>query len=194
MSPRWHRAAIACAGIGLLFLTGCGLQERQENEERSAGYGRQIEEDLPSLVRAAGWDSIGALREESCNDSPVREHASSTTRWFATAGRRDISQDEAQSVLESVREHAESTGWNSKESTGGPQLLYTASQDDLTLVVRHSTSSGPGLLGVEIATPCLEMPEGHTMSRSELDPMYGSPDSLYPNDDRSKFTNGKAKP
>lgn len=169
--------------------------QADEAEQISAAQGSKIEEVMPGVVRAAGWESIGMLREESCNDSPEPERAAEVTRWFAAAGRRGVSQDEAQSVVDAVREYAESTGWTSKESTGGPQLIYSASQDQLTLVVRHSTGSGDaGPLGVEISTPCLEMPEEHTMSRSELDPMYGSPDSMYPNDDRSKFTNGEPKP
>ncbi|WP_277245037.1 hypothetical protein [Micrococcus terreus] len=32
------------------------------------------------------------------------------------------------------------------------------------------------------------------MTRSEYDPMYGSNDPLYPNDDRSQFTDGRPKP
>lgn len=163
-------------------------------EQVSAERGSTIEEVMPGMIRAAGWESIGILREQSCNDSPDAETASSVTRWFAAAGRRDAGQDEARSVVDAVREHAESTGWASNESTGGPEILYAASQKDLTLVVRYSTDSGSGPLGVEISTPCLDMPDGHTMLRSELDPMYGSPSSLYPHDDRSQFTNGEPKP
>ncbi len=163
-------------------------------EQVSAERGSAIEEAMPGLVRAAGWDSIGVLREESCNDSPDTATASSETRWFAAAGRRDADADEADAVVAAVREHAESTGWSGKDSTGGPEILYAASQGDLTLVVRHSGGSGTRPLGVEISTPCQAMPEGHAMLRSELDPMYGSPSSLYPRDDRSQFTNGEPKP
>jgi hypothetical protein len=168
--------------------------QQQDAEQASAARGAQVERAMPGLVRAAGWDSLGPLREESCNDSPHPEKASSATRWFSSAGRPDVSEGEARSITEAVREYAESTGWTGRESTGGPRLLYAAGQDDLTLVVRHATGSGAGPLSVEISTPCLDMPEGHTMTRSGLDSMYGSPDPMYPNDDRSKFTNGTPKP
>lgn len=162
-------------------------------ERTSTARGALIEELMPGLVRAAGWDTLSNLRERSCTDSPDPERAAASTRWFASSGRGDVTRAEAESVMEAVREHAESTGWTPHESTGGPRLLYAASQDDLTLVVRYATTADEGPLSVEISTPCLDMPSGHTMTRSELDPRYGSSDPMYPNDDRSEFTNEQVK-
>ncbi|MGO1885800.1 MAG: hypothetical protein ACTH3G_10630 [Citricoccus sp.] len=195
MSPRWHRAAMACAGIGLLFLTGCGLQERQENEERSAGYGRQIEEELPTLVRAAGWDSIGAFAENSCLGYAAPEKASRETHWTAASGRVGVSEADAGQMAEQVQRAAEEAGWTSKEGNGPHgDRLYGASKGDITLNVIYRSGAGEPALSLSLNSPCLEMPAGHVMTRSGLDPMYGSSDPLYPEDDRSKFTNGKAKP
>ena len=62
------------------------------------------------------------------------------------------------------------------------------------LNLTYRTTAGRPRIRLEVTTSCLDMPEGNTMTRSEYDPMYGSNDPLYPNDDRSQFTDGRPKP
>ena len=163
-------------------------------QQRSAAAGATIEQDLPQLVRTVGWDSVGRLREQSCLGDPSPDAAPRQTSWVGSAS-RDSSAEEARGQAAQIAQVAESIGWTPQEGSGGQgDRLYGAQKDDLTLVVRHRTGGGHDALSVEIHSPCMDMPEGHTMSRSEYDPMYGSNDPLYPNDDRSKFTNGKPKP
>ena len=170
-------------------------EEPVENaQQRSAEAGRVIEQDLIAVVRAAGWDSVGQLREQSCLGDADPKDAARQTKWLGTAA-RESSQDQARRQAEEVARTAESLGWTPSEGHGAQgDRLYGAEKDELTLVVRHRTGGGHNTLSMAIHSPCLDMPEGHTMTRSEYDPMYGSHDPLYPNDDSSKFTNGQPKP
>ncbi|MFC7401207.1 hypothetical protein [Citricoccus sp. GCM10030269] len=192
-----HTAAVAIA-VAALTLGGCMNPESDDQpdaEARSAEYGRTIEQELPPLVRAAGWDSIGTLTEKSCLGTADPEEASRNTRWTGSSGASGLSQSEAEEIADDVRSTAEENGWDPKEGKGPHgDRVYGASKGDLTLTVTYHTGAGRPELTLSLDSPCLDMPSGHTMSRSELDPMYGSSDPLYPNDDRSKFTNGKAKP
>lgn len=187
-----HRIAAVGAVVGILLLSGCG--QPRENQELSGTHGRTIEQDLIPVVRAAGWDSVGQLREQSCLGDADPQDAARQTKWLGTAA-RESSQDQARRQAEEVARTAESLGWTPSEGHGAQgDRLYGAEKDELTLVVRHRTGGGHNTLSVAIHSPCLDMPEGHTMTRSEYDPMYGSHDPLYPNDDSSKFTNGQPKP
>lgn len=164
-------------------------------EQRSADHGRTVESELPDLVRAAGWGSIGRLSERSCLGYADPEKASRETRWTGSAGRSGVAEAEAQDIAQQVRHAAEEAGWASKDGAGPHgERLYGAAKGELTLSLTYQAGAGRPELILRVDSPCLEMPEGHTMSRSELDPMYGSSDPMYPNDDRSKFTNGEAKP
>ncbi|NUL46039.1 hypothetical protein F7P69_12670 [Cellulosimicrobium funkei] len=183
--------------IGFLMsavLTGCTHSEA-EAEARSAEQGRTIHAEIPDLVRAAGWDSIGQLTEKSCLGTADPEEAARETKWIGSSSASDVPQSEAMAIAEGVARDAEQSGWTPQEGTGPHgDRLYGATKEDLTLVVTHQTGGGRSSLSLAIHSPCLEMPAGHVMTRSELDPMYGSSDPLYPNDDRSKFTNGEPKP
>jgi hypothetical protein len=169
----------------------------QEVEARSAAQGRALEAEMPALVHAAGWDSIGRLAENSCLGTPDPEQASRRTHWTGLAGRAGVDREKAEDIAGNIQSAAEERGWEPLErgnTAPNAQSLYAAAKGDLTLSVTYSSGTGRPRLSLNVSTPCLDMPEGHTMARSELDPMYGSPDPMYPNDDRSKFTNGTPKP
>lgn len=167
-----------------------------DSEARSAAQGRALEQEMPSLVRAAGWETIGQLNENSCLGTPDPEQAPRKTHWTGASGRSGVPRDEAEHTAELIRATAEQQGWERVQRGAAPNTenLYAAEKGDLTLNVTYSSGTGRPGLSLRLSTPCLDMPAGHTMSRSELDPMYGSSDPLYPNDDRSKFTNGEPKP
>ncbi|QCU77368.1 hypothetical protein E7744_03410 [Citricoccus sp. SGAir0253] len=164
-------------------------------ETQSRTSGQLMEAEMPALVRAAGWDSIGTLTETSCLGIADPEEASRETRWTASSGATGVSEDEAGHVAEQVRRAAEESGWTSKDGAGAHgDRLYGASKGDLTLALTYRTGAGASELTLALDSPCLQMPAGHTMTRSELDPMYGSSDPRYPHDDRSRFTNGTPRP
>lgn len=164
-------------------------------EARSADFGQAMEAEMPGLVQAAGWDSIGALAEQSCLGHADPEQASRETRWTSSSGAVGVSEAEAEDIAAEIRRTAEAGGWVSADGAGPHgDRLYGASKDEITLNVTYRTGAGEPELTLSLDSPCLEMPAGHTMARSELDPMYGSSDPMYPNDDRSKFTNGEPKP
>ncbi|MFB9071901.1 hypothetical protein ACFFIO_12755 [Citricoccus parietis] len=168
-----------------------------DSETRSAEQGRAMEAEIPDLVRAAGWDSVGQLAENSCLGDPDPEQASRETHWTGASGRVGVSREDAESAAERIQDAAERRGWEHlKRGNTAPnsENLYAAAKGDLTLNVTYTSGTGRPGLSLQLSTECLEMPAGHTMIRSVLDPMYGSADPLYPNDDRSKFTNGEPKP
>ncbi|MGM7671053.1 hypothetical protein [Microbacterium sp. A93] len=191
-----HAAAAVVLSAAALTLGGCmNPTSTGDPEQQSAEYGRLMEAEAPGLARAAGWDSLGSLTEKSCLGTADPAEASRETRWTAVTGEFGTSETEAGRVAEQVRQAAEDTGWTSKEGSGAHgDRLYGAVKGDLNLTVTYRTGAGEAELSLRLDSPCLEMPEGHTMARSELDPMYGSSDPLYPNDDRSKFTNGEPQP
>ncbi|VXB76502.1 hypothetical protein [Citricoccus sp. K5] len=199
--PRRHllnRTTISITALTVaLSLGGCmnsGSDGTPDAEERSAAQGRQIEEDLPLLVEAAGWQGIGALAEKSCLGDPEPAAASRETKWIGSAS-RDLDGADPSELAASIARQAEDLGWTPQEGNGPHgDRIYGAVKNELTLVVNHTTSGGADAVALSIHSPCLEMPEGHTMTRSELDPMYGSGDELYPGEDSSKFTNGEPKP
>lgn len=164
-------------------------------ETLSAQQGERVEQIMPGLVRAAGWDAVGQLSEVTCSGSPVPEEASRSTRWSAVAGRSNGDQQEANGIAAAVQGHAEDTGWSTQQvSSANDGRVYQAVKDDMGLNLTYRTTAGRPRIRLEVTTSCLDMPEGHTMTRSEYDPMYGSNDPLYPHDDRSQFTNGRPKP
>lgn len=129
-------------------------EEPAENaQRRSAEAGTVIEHDLPSLVRAAGWDSVGQLREQSCLGDTDPKDAARQTKWLGTAA-RESSEDQARRQAEEVARTAESLGWTPSESHGAQgDQLYGAEKDDLPLVVRHRTGGGHSTLSVAIHSP-----------------------------------------
>ncbi|NUL46042.1 hypothetical protein F7P69_12685 [Cellulosimicrobium funkei] len=168
-----------------------------ENVEATAQHGDQVVAEIPGLARAFGQDAVPQLREVSCTSSPDPEMASRNTRWRAATGATVSSDQEARELADAVRKHAESKGWVTQRSDAShPSLerLYMATLDDLTLTINANNRGGSPEVTLAVVSPCLEKPDGHTMTRSEFDSMYGSSDPLYPNDDRSKFTNGEPKP
>lgn len=196
--PRFAAVGVlTLAQAAVLTLGGCAGSPgaNGDPEARSAELGHAIESEMPALVRASGWDSLGELRETSCLGYADPEMASRETKWIGRSGTVGISESDAESLTAEIRETAEAGGWTPKEGRG-PQgnRLYGATKGDLILIVTYQSGTGRPEFTLSVHSPCLEMPEGHTMSRSELDPMYGSADPRYPNDDRSKFTNGKPKP
>lgn len=76
-------------------------------ETLSAQQGERMEQIMPGLVRAAGWDAVGQLSEVTCSGSPVPEEASRSTRWSAVAGRSNGDQQEANGIAAAVQGHAE---------------------------------------------------------------------------------------
>lgn len=164
-------------------------------ETLSTQQGERMEQIMPGLVRAAGWDAVGQLSEVTCSGSPVPEEASRSTRWSAVAGRSNGDQQEANGIAAAVQGQAEDTGWSTQQvSSANDGRVYQAVKDDMGLNLTYRTTAGRPRIRLEVTTSCLDMPEGNTMTRSEYDPMYGSNDPLYPNDDRSQFTDGRPKP
>lgn len=171
--------------------------QQDDNVAATAQHGEQIAAAIPGLARAFGQDSVGTLSETSCTSSPDPETASRNTRWTASTATTVPTQRQAQDLAGAVRVHAEAQGWQTQDREAahpGLDRLYTAVRDDLTLVMDADGSGGDYEIQLSVTSPCLEKPAGHTMTRSEWDPMYGSSDPLYPNDDRSEFTNGSPKP
>jgi len=165
-----------------------------EAERRSAAHGALIEQDLPALLRAGGWETISTLRETSCLGDPDPAVAASRTKWLGS-GSADLPAAEARQRAERVGARARELGWTPQEGSGPHgDRLFGATKEELTLVVSYETGGGHRTLTVAVHSPCLEMPEGHTMTRSGLDALYGSADPLYPDEDRSAFTNGSPKP
>lgn len=194
-----HTAVLALVAT-TLAVGGCmnpDADTASDTEARSAAQGKALEAEMPDLVRAAGWDTIGQLAENSCLGMPDPEQASRQTHWTGAAQRVGMSRDEALATAGDIQATAEQRGWQTRDrgnTAPNTETLYAAAKDDLTLSVVYSSGTGRPGLALRLSTGCLDMPDGHTMSRSELDPMYGSADPMYPKDDRSKFTNGKAKP
>ncbi|MDI3331236.1 MAG: hypothetical protein QJR09_10975 [Micrococcus sp.] len=171
--------------------------QQDDNVAATAQHGEQISAAVPGLVRAFGQDSVGTLSETSCTSSPDPETASRNTRWEASTATSVPTQQEARALADAVRQHAEAQGWQTQDREAAhPSLerLYSAVREDLTLVMDADDGGEDVQVRLSVTSPCLEKPAGHTMARSELDPMYGSPDPMYPNDDRSKFTNGTPRP
>lgn len=188
----------AIAALTALTLGGCmnpQSNDEADNPARSAAHGELIEAELPAAVRNAGWDHIGSLMETSCTSDPDPATASRRTMWEGGARELDVSEDSARLIARKVKDYAESHGWTPADGSGPDgHRLYGATKEDVALQVTFRETGTRTALSIVMSSPCLEMPEGHTMARSELDPMYGSPDPMYPNDDRAKFTNGSPKP
>jgi hypothetical protein len=188
----------ALAALAAVTLGGCmNPQSTDEagNPSRSAAHGRLIEAELPAAVRQAGWDHIGSLMETSCTSDPEPETASRRTMWEGGARELDVDADSARQVAQQVKDYADSHGWTATDDQDpNGHRLYGATKDEVALQVTFRETGTRTALSIVMSSPCLDMPAGHTMTRSEWDPMYGSPDPLYPNDDRSKFTNGTPKP
>ncbi|NUL49007.1 hypothetical protein F7P69_27950 [Cellulosimicrobium funkei] len=171
--------------------------QQQDNAEATARDGEQLVASIPGLVRAFGEESVSELSETSCTSSPDPETASRNTRWKGSTGTDAPSSQEGRERAQAVREYAEANGWTTEErGSAHPSIerLYTATREDLTLIVEQDGGVDEPVVSFTVVSPCLEKPSDHTMTRSEYDPMYGSSDPLYPNDDRSKFTNGEPKP
>ena len=171
--------------------------QKQDNAEATARHGEQLVASIPGLVRTFGEESVSELSETSCTSSPDPETASRNTRWKGSTGTDAPSSQEGRERAQAVREYAEANGWTTEErGSAHPSIerLYTATREDLTLIVEQDGGVDEPVVSFTVVSPCLEKPSDHTMTRSEYDPMYGSSDPLYPNDDRSKFTNGEPKP
>lgn len=172
-------ATAALVTLGALTLGGCMAPEPagpSGNEQRSAAHGRQIEQDLPPLVQAAGWDGLGELGEKSCLGDPDPAVASRETKWIGSASRSDVPEAQARELAARIARQAEEMGWSAQDGAGpSGDRVYGATKEDLTLVVSHRTGGGRSSMTVAIHSPCLEMPEGHTMVRSGLDPDHGAP-------------------
>ncbi|NUL46038.1 hypothetical protein F7P69_12665 [Cellulosimicrobium funkei] len=197
---RQRRRTLAVASVlmlGALALGGCVGSLQQDNVEATAQHGEQVVAEIPGLARAFGEESVSELSETSCTSSLDPDTAPRNTRWRGSVVVSVPTDRDARERAEAVREYAESNDWLTQDrgsSHPGVERLYTATQDELTLTINANARGDNPEISLTVVSPCLEKPAGHTMTRSELDPMYGSSDPLYPNDDRSKFTNGEPKP
>ncbi|NUL46040.1 hypothetical protein F7P69_12675 [Cellulosimicrobium funkei] len=200
MISRQRRRTLAVTSalmLGALAFGGCVGSQHQDNVEATAHQGQQMVDLMPGLVLTFGEQSVSLLSETSCTSSPDPETASRNTRWTGSVGFSASSAQEGRDRAQAVREYAESTGWTTEDRASvhpSGERLYSATRDDLTLVIEQDGGEDEPGVSFTVTSPCLEKPAGHTMTRSEFDSMYGSTDPLYPNDDRSKFTNGEPKP
>ncbi|GEM_PF-5459236 len=155
-------------------------------EQASRADGEYLERVFPDIARSMGADSVTRLRELTCKgETASGPTAARETSWVADAGVAVPDESVARQVAEHVRAQVEAQGWRTSEDPAevgdegafaGTRLLSAAHEDpDLVLTVLLD-EDGRGTLTVStvVRGTCREMPEGHRMVHSELDPQYGT--------------------
>ena len=125
---------------------------------------------------------IRYLREESCLAEERVENTEVETRWVGEISGQAAPPETPDTVLDGISAHLQGEGWELKEDVTDAYLDEIRSvnleKGDLFVSASHR-SDGPQGIEVFVSTGCWENPKGHRMLRSELDPEYGTPSSIY---------------
>ena len=148
-----------------------------------------LETTLQALVQERGEGSglrIERLHEESCLSRERNEHPETETRWSGTAEGEAPPPEQTHAALDRMALHLEEAGWELVEETTNPEdyngeiRSLTYQKDELAVTATYENQGASSKFWeVFISTPCQQNPEGHQLVRSELDPDYGTPSSIY---------------
>ena len=148
-----------------------------------------LETTLQALLEQQGQGSglrINRLHEESCLSRERNEHPETETRWSGAAEGKAPPPEQTHAALDRMALHLEEAGWELLSETTNPAdyngeiRSLTYQQGELAVTLKYENSGAASKFWkVFIRTPCHKNPEGHLLVRSELDPDYGTPSSIY---------------
>lgn len=157
----------------------------EDAEALSTADGQFLEQNFPDIARAMGADSVTRLRERTCaGDTASGPTAASNTSWVAHAEVVVSDVAVARQVAEHVRAQAEKQGWTTSQDPAevgdrgsfAGQRLLSAKLDDPDLVMTvllDDDRDGALVVATIVRGICRDMPQGHRMVHSRLDPEYG---------------------
>lgn len=175
-------------------------------ETISTSEGDYLEAIFPDIARSMGANSVTHLREITCaGDTASGPTAARKTSWMARAEVTVTDADVAREVADNVRAEVEKHGWTTSEnpadvgdqgSFAGTRLLSAKLEDpDLVMtVLLDEDRDGTLIVANQVRGICRDMPEGHKMVRSPLDPEYGAADLAYEETDSIEDYTGLFKP
>ncbi len=169
------------------------MNPASSNGPSSASYSpydpTEMENVLQGLLEQQGQGSglsINRLNEESCLSRERNEHPETETRWSGVAAGPAPSPEQTHAALDRMALYLEENGWELLEETTNPEdyngeiRSFTYQQGELAVTVKYENQSASAKIWEAfISTECHQNPEGHLLVRSELDPDYGTPSSIY---------------
>ena len=188
---RRSKPALLSIIVTLLMLTlgACAVSPSSSNESSSPRDPADLETALQALLRESGADSgldIERVNEESCLSAERNDHPETETRWSGVAVGAAPAAEQTHAALDRMAEYLQKDGWELVEETTNPEdyngeiRSFTYQKDDLDVTATYENQSASAKIWeVFITTPCQKNPEGHQLVRSELDPDYGTPSSIY---------------
>ncbi|MDO5633490.1 MAG: hypothetical protein Q4G34_01265, partial [Micrococcus sp.] len=169
--------------------------------------GEYLDRVFPDIARSMGALAVTDLSEQTCSTTAISgPSAARQTSWMARAEVGVSTEDVANNVAENIREQAEHYGWTTAKNPrdvgadgnyAGQRLLGATLEDpNLVMILLLRTHQQDGTLRVvtQIRGRCYDMPEGHRMTRSTLDPDYGSASSAYVETDSLDDYTGRPAP
>ena len=174
-------------------LGACAVNPASSNGPSSASYSpydpTEMENVLQGLLEQQGQGSglsINRLNEESCLSRERNEHPETETRWSGVAAGPAPSPEQTHAALDRMALYLEENGWELLEETTNPEdyngeiRSLTYQQGELAVTMKYENNGATSKFWkVFISTECHRNPEGHLLVRSELDPDYGTPSSIY---------------
>lgn len=177
----------------LLTLGACAGNPASSNGPSSASFTpydpAEMENVLQGLLKQQGEGSglrINRLHEESCLSRERNKHPETETRWSGAAEGKSPPPEQTHAALDRMALHLEEAGWELLSETTNPEdyngkiRSLTYQQGELAVTLKYEKNGATSKSWkVFISTPCHKNPEGHLLVRSELDPDYGTPSSIY---------------
>ncbi|MDO5633491.1 MAG: hypothetical protein Q4G34_01270 [Micrococcus sp.] len=172
----------------------------------SRAEGEYLDRVFPDIARSMGALSVTRLHERTCSTTAISgPSAARHTAWVADAEVAVANEDVAIKVAKNVREQAEHYGWTTAENPrdvgadgnyAGQRLLGATLEDPnlVMIVLLDKKYDGTPIVATVIHGRCYDMPEGHRMTRSTLDPDYGSASSAYVETDSLDDYTGRPAP
>ncbi|WIK81984.1 hypothetical protein [Micrococcus lylae] len=177
-----------------------------EAEALSAADGEFLDKTFPDIARAMGAESVRRLRETTCTGAlPGDRSAAKNTSWIADAEVAVDSEDTAHKVADHIRTQAKKQGWTLAEDPAdvdaegnfaGSRLLGGKhdGQNMVMTVLLDEDRDGTLIVATVVRGICRDMPDGHEMVRSELDPQYGAVGDGYADTDSLEDFTGQPGP
>ena len=155
-------------------------------EALSTADGEFLDKTFPDIARAMGAESVTHLRERTCTGAlPGDRSAAKNTSWMARAVVAVDSEDTAHKVADHIRTQADKQGWTLAEDPAdvdaegnfaGTRLLGGKhdGQNMVMTVLLDEDRDGTLIVINHVRGICRDMPDGHEMVHSRLDPDYGT--------------------
>ncbi|MCQ1996480.1 hypothetical protein [Arthrobacter sp. zg-Y1171] len=170
----------------LILILGACAMNTPTDSARSVDPVNELETIMRGLLdEGKGVLTIESLREESCLAPERVDHPEVETGWIGQAAGTLPSSEEADASLERIATYLRNEGWELKQDAtdNSPNAratrLVSFQKDPMFITVEYLNETSGARLDFLLTTDCRENPEGHQVVRSELDPDYGTPSSIY---------------